>query len=105
MPVRNYQCIDCGFPYRKLLQQGADVKVECPECKTFNEPELVSAVSATVYDTKDKRRGVKHMKNQEGLMKKRMREHHDRYELAEKIDQHGMNDAKRYGWLKKIKKT
>jgi putative FmdB family regulatory protein len=105
MPVRNYQCIDCGFPYRKLLQGGDDKKAVCPECGTVNEPELVSSVSATVYETKDKRRGKKHMKNQEGLMKKRMREHHDRYELAEKIDKYGMDDAKRYGWDKKIKKT
>jgi hypothetical protein len=33
-----------------------------------------------------------------------MRDHHDKYELAEKIDKHGMDDAKRNGWLKKVKK-
>ena len=83
---------------------GEEKAKPCPQCETLNEPSLPATVSATVYETKDKYRGKSHMKNQDRLMKTRMREHHDRYEVFEKIDKHGMDDARKFGWDKKAKK-
>jgi hypothetical protein len=34
-----------------------------------------------------------------------MNDHHDRYEIEEKIDRHGIDDAIRLGWTKKAKKV
>lgn len=104
MPLRNYKCSGCDEEYRKLLQSEASQDYPCPKCGNSNFPLLPATVNARVYETRDKYRGKQLMKNHERIQKKRLRDHHDRYELEEKIDKHGMNDAKRYGWLKKIKK-
>jgi hypothetical protein len=37
-------------------------------------------------------------------LKQRMTEHHDKYELEEKIDKQGLDEAVRSGWTKKVKK-
>lgn len=54
---------------------------------------------------RDAHRGVQLPKNQEKRMKERFNNHHNRHELAAKIDEHGMDDAKRNGWLDKVKKN
>ena len=76
----------------------------CPKCGAPVKALLPVDISTLTYELRDKARGTQLRKNQEQKMRKRMVEHHDRNELAEKIDKHGMDDAKRYGWLKKIKK-
>lgn len=104
MPIRNYSC-ECGNEYKRLLQHSDSHEQPCPKCGKVNEALLPTTVGARVYETKDKRRGKKLMKNQDRIMKKRMHDHHDRYELAEKIDKHGMDDARKFGWTKKLKKV
>lgn len=52
---------------------------------------------------RDSHRGIQLPKNQEARLKERMHNHHDKYEVAAKIDEHGMDEAKRNGWLKKAK--
>ena len=50
---------------------------------------------------RDRYRGVQLPKNQEKKMKKRFRDHHKKYEMAEKIDKQGIDTADRLGWTKK----
>jgi hypothetical protein len=80
------------------------VSADCPECKLSAIALLPTELSTAVYELRDKARGVQLRKNQEQRMRKRMNDHHDRNEVAEKIDKHGMDDAVRNGWLKRIKK-
>jgi predicted nucleic acid-binding Zn-ribbon protein len=99
--LRKFKCEKCGHEWSRLLK---DQTSECPRCGTSNQALLPVEVNSTIYETRDRYRGTQLRKNQERMMRKRMRDHHDRYELAEKIDKYGLDDAKRYGWLKKIKK-
>lgn len=101
MPVFTYHCDDCNTTELRLLK----TKVDSLECRCGNNLKfkLPSTVSSTTYETRDKYRGVQLPKNHDKTVKQRMNNHHDRYEVAEKIDKHGLNDAKRLGWLKKNK--
>ena len=67
--------------------------------------ELPLNISSTTYEVKDKLRGIQHPKNLEKQLKVRMNNHHDRHEIEEKIDRHGLNDAKKFGWTKKVKRV
>ena len=52
---------------------------------------------------RDKYRGVQLPKNQERRVRKRMKEHEEKYERAEKIDKQGLEASERMGWVKKKK--
>jgi hypothetical protein len=56
-------------------------------------------------ETRDAYRGVQVKKGLDQQLKKRYNDHHDRHELERKIDQHGLEDAVRSGWTKKVKKV
>lgn len=100
MALRKFKCTSCEHEWSRLkVQEDA-----CPKCSTQTKASLPIEISSTVYEMRDKYRGSQVKKNQEQKMRKRMNDHHDRYELAEKIDKYGLEDAKRYGWLKKVKK-
>lgn len=101
MALRKFSCEKCDHEWSRIIK---NTESECPKCGHVNTAALPVEVNSTIYETRDKYRGTKVRKNQEQMMRKRMRDHHDKYELAEKIDKHGMDDAKRYGWLKKVKK-
>ncbi len=101
MPLRKFSCKSCGHAWDRLIK-GKDDK--CPECGTDSKALLPTELSTAVYELRDKYRGTQLRKGQEQRMRKRMNDHHDRNEVAEKIDKHGMDDAVRNGWLKRIKK-
>jgi hypothetical protein len=101
MALRKFKCESCEHEWSRILKASEST---CPKCETPTSAQLPIEVSSTIYETRDKYRGTQVRKNQEQMMRKRMRDHHDKYELAEKIDKHGMDDAKRNGWLKKVKK-
>ncbi len=102
MPLRKFKCSHCSHEWQRILtgKQGAD----CPECGEQNKALLPTELSTAVYELRDKSRGTQLRKGQEQRMRKRMNDHHDRNEVADKIDKHGMDDAVRNGWLKRIKK-
>jgi putative FmdB family regulatory protein len=102
MPTFTYNC-KCGNTFTDLAKASEVVK--CPKCGEGNAPSMPSRVSATVMETRDKYRGKQVKRGVEKELKERMRKHHDRYEVAEKIDQFGMNEAVKHGWLKKVKKV
>jgi hypothetical protein len=80
------------------------VSADCPKCNLSSIALLPTEINTLVYEMKDKHRGTQLRKNQEQKMRKRMNDHHDRNEVTEKIDKHGMDDAVRNGWLKRVKK-
>lgn len=101
MALRNYKCKNCTHEWKRIQQ--AD-NADCPKCGLVNIALLPTELNTLTYEMRDKYTGKQIRKNQEQKMRKRMNDHHDRNEVAEKIDKHGMDDAVRNGWLKRIKK-
>lgn len=102
MPVLRFKCLKCEHEWRDITD---DDHSKCPKCETLNHFEIPSGAATLVMETIDKNRGVKTRKNQDRMIKDRMTKHHDKYEVAEKIDKFGFNDAIRHGWTKKVKRT
>ncbi len=103
MPLYRYKCPNCGTDFEKITPDWRDA--ECPGCGASVPPQIPKTASAIVYDTKDRYRGKKQKKNLDKQMKKRLREHHARYDAVKEIDEFGMNDAIRNDTLKKVKKV
>lgn len=103
MPVFRFLCDSCGTEFMKLLP--GKVSVFPCACGKDAGAKLPKTNSTVVYDTRDRYHGKKVKRNIEKQLKDRSREHHDRYEVAEKIDRFGMDDAVRLGWLKKGNKV
>lgn len=103
MAVFKYKCKMCPHEYKDMAK-SKDIPKACPECQYFNEATLPSGGATVIFEMGDKHRGKQVRKDIQKTLKRRMTERHDRYELAEKIDKHGMDTAKRNGWLKKLKK-
>lgn len=101
MPLHKFYCQKCGKTFEKLVKKP---EFECPEGHGKLEASLPESFSSMTMETKDKHRGVQLRKNQDRMMTKRMREHHNKYELEEKIDKYGMDEAVKQGWLRKVKK-
>jgi predicted nucleic acid-binding Zn-ribbon protein len=101
MALRNYKCESCEHEWKRI-QQGT--YSACPKCGLVNIAALPTEINTLTYEMKDKHQGKQLRKGQEQKMRKRMNDHHDRNEVAEKIDKHGMDDAQRHGWLKRMKK-
>lgn len=106
MPFYNYKCPSCGATKVDLKSMSEFDPNETFDCKCGDQLvyQMSDKINSTVYETKDHYRGVQLPKNQDKNLKERMREHHDKYELEEKIDKYGMKEAMRSGWLKKVKK-
>ena len=98
MPVFTFEC-SCGKEFKKI--ESSDTKhIECT-CGGVASRKIKTNVSTSVYET----RGNKKVKrNVEKELAKRSKQHHNKHELEEKIDRHGMGEAIRNGWDKKIKK-
>ncbi len=107
MPFYNYKCVECDtkkVDLKSMAEFDPEETQECKVCGGDMAYQVSDKLNSTVYETKDHYRGVQLPKNQDKNLKERMREHHDKYELEEKIDKHGMKEAMRSGWLKKVKK-
>lgn len=102
MPLYNMVCANCTNKAEVIAKR--DEVIIC-DCGSEMERQLPTTVSTTTYETKDPRTGKQLKKNLDQQLKKRSSEHHDRYEIAEKIDKHGMDDAQKFGWIKKYKRT
>jgi len=97
-----YVCANCGTEFEKIAPDW--IEAECPGCNTSVTPQLPKTASSTVYDMKDRYRGKMQRKNLDRQMKKRLKEHHAKYDAVREIDEFGLNDAIRNGTLKKVKK-
>lgn len=101
MPLYTFICPNCGREEQRITHHDTH-SVPC-QCGETMHRQLPKKISATSYETKDARRGVQHPKGLNGQLKKRMRDHHDKYEIEEKIDNHGVDAMKKFGWDKKRK--
>lgn len=88
--------------YKKLFPKKID-EIDC-ECGEKAKIQLPSSVHATNYEMKDASRGVQLPKGQAEQLKKRMHDHHNKYEIERKVDEFGIADSLRDGTIKKIKK-
>lgn len=105
MPIFILKCNKCEFTQEKLIAVK-DLKetVKCQKCTQGTLlRQLPRNISSITYETKDAHRGVQHRKGQKEMLTKRMREHHDRYEIEEKVDKFGLDAANKHGWVKKRK--
>jgi hypothetical protein len=91
-----YYCPECNSEFKKI---STDVHETVP-CKCGGEAilQLPSNISTDVMEMRDKVRGKQVKRNFEAKLKKRMKDHHDKYEIQEKIDKYGLDDAIRNGW-------
>ena len=103
MAIYSYKCTKCDSIIRKLEETPSSA-VKCTACGASASFQFPSSASATTYETRDKYRGKKLPKNNAKLLKRRMKEHHDNYEIEEKIDKEGLEEAQKQGWTKKIKR-
>jgi len=102
MPIFTYSCSKCGNNFRSLTEPGTEKP--CPNCQTVVQQNIPSNCALISYEMKDKRRGTQTVKNVDRKLKKRMADHHDKYEVQDKIDKFGLEEATRHGWTKKAKK-
>lgn len=104
MPVFIFRCPKCHSE-QELITSVKTKEVECEMCDAMAVRQLPRKLTTTSYEMRDPHRGVQLPKGHEQSIKKRMREHHDQHELIEKIDKHGIDDAIKFGWDKKLQKT
>lgn len=103
MPLFRFVCDNCGLEKRKLVPKA--VAYLCSACSTGQlQPQLPENVASQTMEMKDRNRGKSLPKGHQQLAKKRMSQHHDRHEIERKIDQYGIDDARRFGWDKKVKR-
>lgn len=105
MPVCNLLCKYCNHEYKDLIKTQSEAV--CPKCGAVDNQyvHLPKGSSTMVMETKDKGRGKQLKKGIEKQLKSRMKKHHDQYEVEEKIDKHGLDDAVKHGWTKDAKKV
>lgn len=103
MPVFTYYCIGCDVTLKKLVKNKDETVIH--SCGDHLKPQLPANVASVTKELRDPHRGVSLEKGHEKMMKKRMNQHHDKYEAERKIDEFGIDDAKRLGWDKKVKRV
>lgn len=103
MPIFTYHCSGCNVTLKKLVKNKDEAVIH--SCGDHLKPELPTNVSSVTMETKDPHRGKSLPKKHAESMKKRMNQHHDKYEAERKIDEFGIDDAKRLGWDKKVKRV
>lgn len=103
MPVFTFHCTQCNIEFKRLLKKSEDVPCK-GACNYMLSPLLPTSVTTQTMEKKDPYRGVSLPKGHKKSMTKRMNQHHDKYEAEQKIDEFGVDDAKRLGWDKKVRR-
>ena len=102
MPKYTYKCNKCGEPkteLRKASQRKAALPCECGGDLEFQLPTTVQ--EPTVMETVDRRRNVKHRKDQDKRIRKRAHDFFVKNEMDDLIAKHGEEQSKKFGWLDK----
>ena len=99
MPLYIYICSSCDEEFKKITSRDSSFVPCC--CGGELERQLPTNLSSNTLEMRDRHRGVQLPKKHEANMKKRFQTHHDKYEIAEKIDRQGIETADRLGWTKK----
>lgn len=105
MPVYTYICNSCSNEEQRLLSMKERTTLQtCSKCGEALEQKLPTNVESFSYEIRDPNRGKQLRKGIEKDLKARNRAHHDKYEIEEKIDKNGLDEARNQGWLRKLKK-
>ena len=99
MPLYRFICDQCETEEKRIVNV-IKITLDC-NCGGKLHRQLPIDISSETLEMRDRYRGVQLPKNQEKKMKKRFRDHHKKYEMAEKIDKQGIDTADRLGWTKK----
>lgn len=100
MPAFRFVCESCAKTFTKLKPQRV-TSSPCPTCGKDSALLLSSSTTTSIMETKDRYHGKSIRKGVKEQLAERMHNHDDKYELAEKIDKYGMDDAIKHGWVKK----
>lgn len=103
MPIYTYVSAS-GKTVEKLMKfkdKKESIEID-GEVYTIQVPKKFNSVT---MEMRDARTGKRTRKDIEKKLKERSKRHHDKYELADKIDKEGLDTAKRLDWLKKVKRT
>lgn len=101
MPRYTFKCHDCEREKKEIVESTVE-SMDC-ECGNFMFRQLPTTVNSSVMETLDPHRGKQVKKNLDRQLKERMNNHHDKYEVEQKIEQWGTNDATKHGWFKRRK--
>lgn len=103
MPLFWFKCLECGKESAQLVSRNVK-ETDC-ECGAKTIRELPKSLNSTIYETQSRHHGKKAKKGISKQLRERSMIHHDKYEVAEKIDKYGIDEAKKHGWTKKAKKV
>lgn len=103
MPKYNFLCDTCGREKEKICASSV-TEADCG-CGGKLKRLLPRSLSTTVMEMKDPYRGKQLPKGHQEKMRERFNQHHDKYEVEEKIDKYGQEDAQKFGWDKKRQKV
>lgn len=101
MAKYRYQCKQCKKT-TELLRSFKDHEkpVEC-DCGSTMELLMPNVMEPTILETMDKKRKIKHRKNQAERIKKRSKDFFVEHEMPALIAEHGIEYAKKMGWVDK----
>ena len=102
MPLYIYKCDKCNVT-KKLLQVAPVLNTRC-DCSGCMMLQLPTIMDPTVFETVDKRRNIKHRKDQDKRIKERAKNYFIENELGDLIAKIGLDKATKLGYIKKGKK-
>lgn len=103
MPVFSFKCSKCAREWKDLVK--ANSNSNCPNCGSETSAQMPQTATSVIMETPSKLQGKSIIKGISKTLKDRSAKHREKYELADQIDKHGIKDAVRLGWTKKIKRT
>jgi len=84
---------------RKVAER--DLPAKCPLCKKPMERSLATVAPPTVLERVDQHRNVKQRQNNAERVRKRAKKFFIENEMPNLVGEHGLEQAKRAGWVKK----
>jgi len=78
-----------------------DLPLECAICKKPMKRDLAVVSAPTVLERVDQHRNVKQRQNNAERIRKRAKEYFIEHEMPALVGEHGVEHAKRAGWVKK----
>jgi predicted nucleic acid-binding Zn ribbon protein len=104
MPLFNYKCIECGATKRVLRDNKPEPNGLLCDCGEIMTLQLPNIMNPTVFETVDKRRGIKHRKDQDKRIRQRAKDYFIENELGDLISKIGVEKATKLGYIRKGKK-
>lgn len=104
VPLFMYECAGCGKKTKRLVKSYSTEKLTCG-CGGSLDRKLPESVSAVTKELKDPYRGVSQTKGLQQQLKKRMTQHSEKHDLERQIDEYGVDDARKFGWDRRVKRT